>query len=157
MADRAFHGGVPTSGDVHKLLEAFGVPTAGDKFAHEQIEQVLGIERTASRYRTVTDAWRAHLLNRNNVDLAAEPGVGFLAMDAEQRITAGLRGVKSGARKVLRSVKRADRAQTEDPVLQGVQQHLRRLGAAVLAESTHTAKQIELTRPAQQQPRVVPK
>lgn len=154
--DQVYFAGVPVLGDVRRLAEHFGQPAPGDEIAHEQVEAVLGIKRGKSRYGTVTGAWRRALLRDHNIDLAAVPSVGFRALTAEERIAVGIDGVQSGVRKLVRSVKRADRVLTDDPILQSKQDTMRRLGVAITQELTTTMRRIELPKPDTQQTRIVP-
>lgn len=149
--------GNPTGPDVQKLIERFGAPEVGTKITHEEVAELIGCEYREPRYRSVTVAWRRRLLERDNIDLRADPGQGFTVMDSEQRIVAGVQGTKMGVRKVLRSAKRADRANTDDPRLVSAQNGLRRFASVIAAETTQTLKQISMTPPRDQLPRGGPK
>lgn len=153
---KLFFAGVPTGADVRKLKEKFGRPEAGAEIPHEEIEACIGVERKASRYHSVTSAWRRQLLRDHNLDLAAVPGFGFRSLNAEERISAGVKGVRSGTRKTLRSIRRADAAVTDDPLLIKKQDTLRRYGVAVAAEATGLMRQIEPPRAGEQTPRAIP-
>jgi len=153
---KVYFGGVPTDGDVRNLMDHFGQPKPGDEIPHEEVEAVLHSTREASRYRTVTTAWRKKMLREHNVDLSALPGVGFRCLTDAERVAAGVSGVQSGLRKQLHSVVRADRVQTDDEALRAKQDVLRRDGIALRAEATKAMRQIDPPKPAEQAPRLVP-
>lgn len=150
---KVFFGGTPTAIDVRKLVDVFGVPDVGTEITHEQVEACIGLKRTQTRYRTVTLAWRGSLLREHNVDLSAERGTGFRALAPDERVSAGVVGVQSGVRKQMRSIKRADMAVTDDPVLMHKQNTLRRYGVLLAAESTSLMKTIEPPKAPDQLPR----
>jgi len=153
---KVFFGGIPTSSDVRKLNEAFGVPAIGAEFTHDQVAEATGIAKEKNRYRTVVSAWRAQLLRDHNIDLGSVPGFGFRALDAGERISAGIKGVRQGVRKQLRAIRRADTARTDDALLQRKQDLLRRYGAALAADANKTMQQLEPPKPQPQQPRAIP-
>ena len=155
-ADKVFFGGIPTGGDVRLLVQTLGVPNAGDEFTHEQVEAALSIQRSESRYLSVTKAWRDQMRRDHNIDLAAVPGVGFRALLPDERISAGVKGVQSGIRKQLRSIRRADSVRTDDPALLAKQTLMRRYGVALAAEANKLAQQLEPPKPQDQQPRRIP-
>ncbi len=154
---KAFFGGIPTSIDVRKLREAFPSLREGDEITHEQVEAVIGSERHASRYRTVTSAWRRELLRNDGIEIGAVIGIGFRCLTPPERIDSSVAGVKAGARKQIRAVRRAEFVKTNDPVLVRKQGILRRLGVAVMQEMTSMAHQIEPPKASPQLPRLVPK
>lgn len=153
---KVFFGGIPTDMDVKKLNQAFGVPDAGAEITHDQIEATLGMDRKTNRYKAVTLRWRASMLRDHNIELGPVHGVGFKSLNSEERVSAGMAGMKSGSRKVLRSIKRADQVQTDDPVLTKKQDLMRRFGVAIAAEANTMARQIEPPKPQQQMLRVAP-
>jgi hypothetical protein len=147
-------GGIPTAVDVRKLLQAFGEPTEGTEVTHDDIERVISHRRDSHRYRTVTNAWRQQLRRDHNIEMGAVPGVGFRCLNAEERVSAGINGIQSGARKQLRSIKRVCSVQTDDPVLTKKQELATRYGVALAAEHNAMMKQIEPPKPQQQMPRL---
>lgn len=148
--------GIPTGPDVRKLEDAFGKPLAGAEVSHEQIEEVLGVKRTTSRYKTVTLAWRKQLRTQHNIDLEAVPGTGFRSLTDAERVGAGVKGARAGVKKVVRSVKRSDAVVTEDAGLQTKQAVLRRLSLAMTDEFNRSMKSIEPPRPAASNPMPLP-
>lgn len=155
---RVLSKGVPCGPDVRKLLDAFGAPQPGDQIEHTEVEDALGTIRYRSeRYKTVVAAWRKTLLEKHNVDLQAVPGVGYRALNDEERVDAGVTGSKRGLRQIVRSTRRSDRVITEDPVLVHKQTVQRRLAVAINEEFKRQTKELlALPPPIQQQPRLPP-
>lgn len=153
---KVFFGGVPTGADVRKLIDAFGTPAPGDQIGHDEIAQVIGVDRKSARYRTVTLAWRKELLTRHNTDLACVSGEGYRALTDAERVAAGLKGTRYGMRKIVRGIKRVDVVRTDDPVLLQKQEVARRMGAVLTQSFNEQVRSLEPPRPAEQQPRVVP-
>lgn len=153
---KMFFAGVPTGADVRKLKDAFGVPEAGTEITHDQIEAVIGVERTEHRYRTVVAAWRKALMNENNVDLGTVAGAGYRALSAPERVSAGIHGMRAGVRKQIKSIRRASLATTEDAALMNQQAALQRYGIALANQANATLKQLGLTKPGDQNPTRTP-
>jgi len=153
---KTYFGGMPTGPDVRKLTKAVGCPAEGSLITHEQLEQILEETRTSGRYRVVVTAWRKKLLADHNVDTEAEHGQGLRVLRAEERISKGIQGVQAGVRKQLRSIKRADRVQTDNDDLLKKQTILRRYGAALAQEAGGMLRQIQPPKPAEQQIRLAP-
>lgn len=155
MASKMFFGGMPTGPDVRKLIAAFGKPTPGTEITHEEIEAVLSITRKESRYSVVTLAWRKQLLKDDSIDIGAVNGIGFRALIDSERVSNGVSGVQQGARKQMRSIKRATMLETANPELQKKQELLTRYGIALQGEVNTMLKQIAAPKPAEQMPRLV--
>lgn len=149
---KAFFGGMPTGVDVRKIDSAFQNLAIGDEVAHDDMERVLGIARTQSRYRTVTNAWRKSKL-RDGVEIGAVASVGFRVLSEVERVNGGWKGAQQGIRKSMRSIKRGVVVRTEEPSLVKKQDLLRRLGAAISAEATAVIREIEPPKPQQQMPK----
>lgn len=77
---RIFRGGVPTRSDVDTLFKMD--PQPGDRITYEAVEQALGLRRTQSRFRTVTNAWRKRLFRERLVQSLVEDGA-FVFLTAE--------------------------------------------------------------------------
>jgi hypothetical protein len=140
---KMFFGGVPTALDVRKLQEAFPALSPGDEIEHEQIEAVIEVDRASSRYRTVTNAWRKHLLTDANIDIGAISGVGFRVLLDHERISTSVKGFQSGVRKQIRCVKRAILVRTDDEILRRKQEVMNRLGIAIASQATTMMREIE--------------
>lgn len=149
---KLFFGGIPTAPDVKKLREAFPKIEEGTDFTHEQIQAVIGLHPKSTRYRCVTLAWRKEMLNEHNVEIAAVATIGFRALAGPERLDTNVRGFKQGARKQGKHLRRVGmvRAETLSQIEQDKQQHVMRLGAAVLAQAASMMKEIEPPRAQQQ-------
>lgn len=152
---KAFFGGLPTALDLRRLAEAFPQIEEGDEITHEEVAEVLEVDQTGNRYRTVTNAWRKQLLNEHNVELGALPGIGFRSLTPSERVSGGVKGVQSGTRKQLRSVRRVALVRTEDEQLRNKQHLLMRYGAALQSMASTMIKEIEFPKPPEQMPRVI--
>jgi hypothetical protein len=154
---KMFFGGMPTDIDVRRLEEAFPKLQEGDDISHEQVEAVIGVDHTKSRYRVVTNAWRKQLLRDSNIELGSVSGVGFRCLKPEERISGSVKGFQQGVRKQMRSVKRSALVRTDDERLMKKQDLLRRYGAAIVNEATNMMKEIEPPKPQAQMPRIGPR
>jgi len=106
MSDgNVFFGGVPTEPDVRKLVDRFGTPEPGI-IAHEDVEAVLGHGRLTSRYRTVVWVWRRRLFRQSNIDMIAEPGVGFRVLTSGERVDVCVRDLGQTVTKLRRGGRR---------------------------------------------------
>lgn len=149
-------GGIPTDVDVRKLVDEFGKPAVGSEITHEQIEQVLRIERASNRYKTVVSAWRKRLIDSHGIVMGAVAGVGYRSLNEAEQMDAGFLSIKHGARKQLRGIKAAARVLTSDPLLLKKQELATRYGIALAAEHNTMMKQIEPPKQPPQMPRLSP-
>lgn len=152
---KPYLGGVPTDADVQKISDALMPLGVGDQIDHAEIESIIGLDRNASRYRTITAAWRKLLRKDHNIELLALAGVGFRVMSPDERIDAGVSGVKAGARKQIRSINIAVSAKTEDRVLAHKQAVLNRYGIEVMRQLKETTHGLALPAPPSPAPRRV--
>lgn len=151
---KMFFGGVPTAMDVRRLNEAFPDLEEGDEISHSDIEALLELDHKSSRYRTVTSAWRRAMLNDHNIEIGAVAGAGFRCLTPGERVSGGIKGVKIGTRKQMRSVRRVMFVRTDDPILCRKQEVLQRFGIAVSAQASTMMKEIEPPKPTQRLPRL---
>lgn len=72
---RVYFGGVPTEPDVKKLLERFDVEDMipGHEIKYSEVSEVIGQPKEASRWRTVTTAWRRRLEKDRNIFIGCNP------------------------------------------------------------------------------------
>lgn len=98
-----FLGGVPTEPDVRRLSEAFPMLKSGDEVHHEDVAKAIGVEPATGRYKSVTSAWRKHLLKVNNLRLSSIPGVGFRVLDGMDRITDDIKRYGRGAKQIRKA------------------------------------------------------
>jgi len=126
---------VPTAPDVRRLVDAYGVPTIGTLYTHDEIEGVIKESRTSSRYRTVTLAWRRQIEREHDIILGAEPGQGFVALRPEERIDYSGRKLKTGVRAVRRAGRVVSTTDTSKLTREQVERadHVRRVAGAVTA------------------------
>jgi hypothetical protein len=147
MGNTVFFGGVPTQKDIKALAQRFADIDVGDEISHADIESCTGLSRKESRYQTVVAAWRKMLLNEKNIELGAVPGVGFRVLNNSERVSVGIDGIQKGARKQLRSIKKAVMVCTTDPALLKKQELMSRLGVAVQGEVSAMMRQVEPPKP----------
>lgn len=95
-----FAVGMPTTVDVDRLIEAFGVPDAGALIPYEDVESALTLSRQQARFRTVTNAWRRRLEREHNLVIEAETNKGFLVLTNRDRVGHSARYFRSGLRRV---------------------------------------------------------
>lgn len=154
-----FLGGVPTDPDVKRLIEAFPSLKPGDEISHNDVANVLGVERASGRYRTVTTAWRNHLVKSCNIRLRAINGVGYRVMEAMERVTHNVRGLGKGTKIIRRAsddVRRVDATQLSQEQ-QRVTEHVLRRMDSVTDFLLKTSKEIAIEfKPITQLPRVRP-
>jgi hypothetical protein len=98
-----FLGGIPTGPDVEKLIATLGIPTVGAVISYKDIADVLALDFSESRFRTVTNAWRGQLYRQHNLLLDAVARVGFKVLDGSQRITFSSKRFKRGLKGIRRA------------------------------------------------------
>lgn len=79
MSVMIYKSGLPYGPDIRRLDEAFPVSslTEGRVIKHEELEAVLELKRTSSRYYAVVRSWISHCRNSDNIFLVWEPRVGL--------------------------------------------------------------------------------
>jgi hypothetical protein len=79
----AFRGGIPYGLDFTKLSEAFPVPelTEGRVITHAELEAVINVKRTSSRYYGVINAWVAKQKSSNGIILVWQVSVGLKVLN----------------------------------------------------------------------------
>ena len=72
---RVYFSGVPTEPDVKKLLDAYNVEDMipGFKMDYAEVSRIIGSNKEASRWRTVTTAWRRRLEKDRNIFIGCNP------------------------------------------------------------------------------------
>lgn len=143
--NKLFLGGIPTGPDVKKLRDSIGELTEGRDIPHDEVQAILGIDPRASRYRSVTTAWRREMLNEQNIEIAAVPSVGFRVLPQAERLTTNIKGFKQGTRKQGKSVRRIVQIETEklSEAEQQKHMHMVRLGSQVVQHAGSIMKQID--------------
>lgn len=147
-----FRSGIPTGADVKRLLDTYSELKVGDEIAHEDVEGVLQITRTASRYRTVTGAWRRFLQRQENKQVEAVPGIGFRVLNPKERVEVGLQKFGSGTKKQARAIRAVQATPDEglDAVSLKKKEHMVRLGVVILNHATDLVRAIQPPAPAEQ-------
>lgn len=151
---RPFFGGVPTEPDVNRLMKEFE-PKSGTVVSHEAVEAVLGLNRSESRYRTVTTAWRRRLFREENVDTVVTPGHGFRFLREGERVRESVKDFGRNVRGIGRSLRRisAVRAEVLTDQDRAKHDHGRRLIAATLDGARRAQKELAAPKPIAQLPR----
>lgn len=94
---KLFNRGIPTEPDVTALLNQFGVPEEGKPISYAAVADVLHVSVDASRFTTVTAAWRRSLRASHQVLLSARNGE-FAVRDPGARVALGKSKTRSGVR-----------------------------------------------------------
>jgi hypothetical protein len=145
MSTQLFKGGAPTGPDIDRIIAKFGTPQVHAVIKWEEIEEVLGLARTKSRFRTIVYAWRRKLYRELNIVTEAVPGVGVKVLDPHQRIDLSGRRYRTHVRGVRRAGRIAERTDsgslTQDEIR--VRDALCRGASAISLAAATAAKQID--------------
>jgi hypothetical protein len=147
--------GLPTKPDVDLLLKTWPSPKIGDRFEYDVIESLLGIAHTAPRFRTVTNQWRARLLEQNLV-CECETGTAFYIATADQisaRTYGTLRGIGRKARKQRQKL---SVSKPEDDAQRAVIEHQGRLLNVVERDAKKARMNLLPTTTVSAAPRIAP-
>ena len=79
----SFKDGLPVGPDVAAIRKQWPNLKIGDRVPYEDMEALLGLEKTTNRFGTVTDAWRKAELERGLV-IICERSRAFVVATAEQ-------------------------------------------------------------------------
>jgi hypothetical protein len=109
-----FLGGIPTEGDVKMLLEAFPAIEPGQLIPYERVAEIVKVDRSSSRFRTVTSAWRRVLHRTQNFVLEAVPGQGFRRQTEVERSNSDRAGWRKDQSRAARRVRDLARVDTRD-------------------------------------------
>jgi hypothetical protein len=85
MSNGLFRGGIPTDGDVKKLIDTFGVPEVGRSIPYESVASTISTPVKSSRFKTITNRWRSKLASLNNLIVEAFDGA-FHVMAPDRRV-----------------------------------------------------------------------
>jgi hypothetical protein len=97
-----FASGVPTESDVHRLFDAFGVPAEGVRMTYLAVSEVIHVDPSVSRFRTVTSAWRNRLVREHNIYLRAGEGA-YVALAPGERVDLSATKLRMGVRSFRRA------------------------------------------------------
>lgn len=144
-----FTFGVPTEPDVKILREKIGVPSEGSLIPYGKVTEILGLDRYADRFKTVTNAWRKELFKEHNVVLEAVPNEGWKCLPPNERIHFSHRRYGSGLRRVWRASNIAEKTDREklgkDETI--ACDHLRKCAAAIRLAVATAGKPIKFPDP----------
>lgn len=154
---KPYFGGIPTEPDVKKLLAQITVEP-GQLVEHEAIEEVTGLTRGTSRYRTVVTAWQRRLFRDENLDTDAVSGQGIRVLMEGERVHVSVRDFGRGVRRIGRSLRRISAVRAEALSEKDRQRydHGRRLIALTLEGARQAQKDLAGPRPQAQLPRAMP-
>jgi hypothetical protein len=79
----------------------------GDKLGYGQIETVIEVLRSETRFRTVTTAWRKRLFRERGMEVKAEGGM-FIGLLAGQALSSGVASVNRIAFAAGRTTRRLE-------------------------------------------------
>jgi hypothetical protein len=106
---KSYFGGLPTGPEVKKLEEAFPEmeKRRGTTILHEDIEAVLRLPRTESRYKTVVNAWRSKVRREHGIDIRGDLpeviGVGYRVLAHVEQAQFGNTRTRWGTRQIGRA------------------------------------------------------
>lgn len=107
MADATvWKNGLPYEPEVRKLETRYEQLDEGIVIPHAEMEQLLGLPRSAKRYFGIINSWRAKLLRTRNIDTEFERGNGLKILPPEDRLAVSERDFHFSARALGRSLRR---------------------------------------------------
>ena len=177
-----FFGGQPVEADVKKLLVAFPDIQPDQTITYEAVETVLGIKRDpevtpgkidrtrvppsqfaaakheASRFRTITNSWRARLLREQNIVMVTVLNTGFRRLLEGERTTKAVKNARAGVRAIGKSAKAIRLVAVEklNPEELHCHDHTSRLIYALADANSRTAKELAVPE-VKSLPRATPK
>jgi len=98
-----FFGGVPVQPDVKLLLDVYGRPEVGQRFAYGEVADLLHSGHKTARFRTVTNVWRRAIFSLYNIVIGCVDGEAFMALSESQRLGLGLGKYRTGIRGVRKA------------------------------------------------------
>jgi hypothetical protein len=143
-----FFGGVPTKPDVDRLMELD--PQHGMEVPYEQIERLIGVPRTRSRFLTIVNSWRLRVFRERLIQSSASGGkILFLTAEkAHDKSISGFHKVGRATRRAMVRAEAIDTLQLSD-IKQKEQFLLRRELHALRAQIEHSAKELADPKPVQ--------
>lgn len=137
--------GKPVKPHVDRLMEAHEMKQ-GDVLMHEDIAHAAGVEYGTAQYRSVIQSWKARMFREKNIDIASKPGIGYMALDDNERVSYGIKDFSHSVRRMGRSANRISSADTAklDDNHRRQQDHAVRLTQELVQSGRKAAKQIGL-------------
>lgn len=144
-----FRGGIPTGMDVDKLMKEIEVQP-GTVVPYAEVERIMGVHLKATRFRSVTQAWRKRIFREKLLDSTAEGGE-FYFLTADAAHDKGRRIIKQIGRATGRLTVRVDAIDANELTGPRREIHnlLRRESQAMLDAARKSAKAIAGPRPVQ--------
>jgi hypothetical protein len=105
--------GEPTTVEVQLHVDTYVVPARGSMIRYDEVERLLGMERSKTRFRTVTSAWRKAIFRDHGVASFCQRNTGFSFCSPPEQIDESSRGLVQGLRRVSTAVKKAARTPRE--------------------------------------------
>lgn len=99
-----FPSRMTTKIDVDMIIQKIGIPKEGDKITYEVIEDLIGLKKNSSRWRTVVYTWRKKLFVENNLVLKSLMNKGFLVLNPSERVSYADRKIVCGRNIILKAV-----------------------------------------------------
>lgn len=155
---KPFFGGVPTAGDVKKLLEAFPDPEVGEVIPYARVAEIIKVDSASNRFRTVTTAWRRAVLRTQNFRMEAVSGRGFRRLPEIERSRGnriGWRRDQGRAAQKTRDLALTDTKEFDSRELQS-HDHARRVMQAHVEYTATAVREIAPPKPIPQLPRRSP-
>ncbi len=100
-----FSAGIPTGTDVRKIRDIYPDSDleVGQKIDYQDVADIIGVDVSSSRFKTVTSAWRRAVERESGLFIGTDPGKAFCVMTESDKLQ--LAGSKY--RQSLRSSRRA--------------------------------------------------
>ena len=148
---KIYRGKLPTELDYVKLEQVLGVPYEGQLITYERLEEILGMNRQTSRFRSVVGAWRRKLAKEHNLVFKAVAGRGLECADNHSRVSLCARQHNSGLRHIARSSILAARTSRTGlpPEEVRVLDHIQNCGAQLRLAAATAARQLNYDLPAE--------
>lgn len=143
MAGKMYFGGIPTRPDVQAIMDKIRLE-AGESVSKKAIAEIIGQPESASRFRTVTNAWRARLMNEQNIEIIVD-GDDFRALLPNERLSHTVGKFTKGGRMIARSTRsaatiKASELSRDDQTRLA---HFQRASAAILHQMSEAKKELE--------------
>jgi len=104
-----YFGGIPTDPDIKQIREAFPEDqlNALDEIPYEDIENLLGIPQTSSRFRAVTNRWRKIVEDETGLVIGVIRGKGFKLLNDEEKLDLSVGKLRTAVRQSHKSYRYA--------------------------------------------------
>ena len=151
-----FNEGLPTKPDVDLLVKTWPDPKLGDRFPYEVIEEILGVEHTSTRFRTVCNNWRSRMLDEKGAVIECENGEAFYCATADQVSARTYNVLRGFGRKARRHRKKLAIVKTETTEQRAIAEHQARLMLAVEKDAKKHRMNLLPSTEVKSQPKIAP-